>query len=148
MTRDTNFKGKKLRSPIGLSMSFSIRGPSQAISTFLRTQILKTIGKMDIPDKMNSYFSSISKKLVDKISALSNPIISGRLVSNKSNAKCQFKVIQVQEIRHALAKVKCAKGFGVDEISSFFLKLALPFVKNCLALLFNTSIETSTLPES
>ena len=49
----------------------------------------------------------------------------------------------MQQIRDAFVKVKTAKSFGVDSISSFFLKLALPFIENSLALLFNTSVETS-----
>ena len=54
----------------------------------------------------------------------------------------------MQEIRDALAKVKTTKGFGVDNISSFFLKLALPFAEYSLTLSFNTTIETSIFPES
>ena len=38
--------------------------------------------------------------------------------------------------------------FGTDNISSCFLKLALPFIENSLAFLFNTSIETSMFPDS
>ena len=55
---------------------------------------------------MNSYFSSIGKELADKISAVYNPLLSGSFVIITSNAKFQFKAIQVQEIRDALAKVK------------------------------------------
>ena len=40
------------------------------------------------------------------------------------------------------------KSFGTDNISSYFLKLALPFIENSLAILFNTSIETSRFPDS
>ena len=54
----------------------------------------------------------------------------------------------MQEIRGALAKAKTTKGFGVDNILSFLSKLALPFVENSLTLLFNSSIEISTFPES
>ena len=54
----------------------------------------------------------------------------------------------MQEIRDAFATVKTAKSFGTDNISSYFLKLALPFVENSLAFLFNTSIQTSPLPDS
>ncbi len=50
-------------------------------------------------------------------------------------------------IRDAFAKVKSAKSFGVDHISSYFLKLALPFFESSLALIFNTSIETSQFPD-
>ena len=47
-----------------------------------------------------------------------------------------------------MANVKNTKGYGVDSISSFFLKLALPFVENSLTILLNTSTETSIFPES
>ena len=54
----------------------------------------------------------------------------------------------MQEIRDAFAKVKTAKSFGTDNTSSYFMKLALPFIENSLAFLFNTSIETSRFPNS
>ena len=54
----------------------------------------------------------------------------------------------MQEIRDAFAKAKTAKSFGTDDISSYFLKLALPFIENSLAFVFNTSIETSIFPDS
>ena len=38
--------------------------------------------------------------------------------------------------------------FGTDNISSYCLKIALPFIENSLAFLFNTSIETSRFPHS
>ena len=107
--------------------------------------------KKGIPGGMNSYFNSIGKERADKISIVSNPLLSGSVAVNKTNAKFQFKAIQVQKIRalcrDALAKVKTTKGFGVDNISSFFPNLALPFVENSLTLLFNTSIETSIFLE-
>ena len=53
----------------------------------------------------------------------------------------------MQEIRDAFAKVKTAKSVGVDNIASFFLKLALLSIENSLTLLFNTSIETSAFPD-
>ena len=96
---------------------------------------------------MNSSFSSVGIDLADKISATPNPLLSGNFKINKTNAKFHFRTIQVQEIRDAFAKVKSAKSFGVDNISSFFLKLALPSIENSLALLFNTSIETSAFPD-
>ena len=55
---------------------------------------------------------------------------------------------RVQEIRDAFATVKTAKSFGTDNISSYFLKLALPLIENWLAFLLNTSIETSRFPDS
>ena len=54
----------------------------------------------------------------------------------------------MQEIRDAFATVTIAKSFGTDNISSYFLKLALPFIENSLAFFFNTSIETIRFPDS
>ena len=54
----------------------------------------------------------------------------------------------MKDIRDAFAKVKATKSFGVDNISSYFLKLALPYIENSLAFLFNTSIETGQFPDS
>ena len=67
---------------------------------------------------------------------------------NETKAKYHFRTIEVQEIRYAFAKIKTAKSFGIDNISSYFLKLALPFIENSLAFMFNTSIETSMFPDS
>ena len=97
---------------------------------------------------MNSYFCSVGKDLADKISPVANPLLSGEFEMNKTKAKFHFRTIEVQEIRDAFAKVKTAKSFGIDNISSYFLKLALPFIENSLAFVFNTSIETSMFPDS
>ena len=48
----------------------------------------------------------------------------------------------------AIGKIKTAKSFGHDNISSYFLKLALPFISRSLTHLFNISIETSMFPDS
>ena len=45
-------------------------------------------------------------------------------------------------------RLKTAKSFGTDNISSYFMKLALPYIENSLAFFFNTSIETSQFPDS
>ena len=97
---------------------------------------------------MNSYFCSVGKDLADKISPIPNPLLSGDFEINRTKAKFHFRTIEVQEIRDAFAKVKTAKSFGIDNISSFFLKLALPYIENPLAFMFNTSIETSKFPDS
>ena len=54
----------------------------------------------------------------------------------------------MQEIRDAFATIKTAKSFGTDNISSYSLQLALPFIENSLAFVFDTSIETSRFPDS
>ena len=92
---------------------------------------------------MNNFFCSIGKKLADKIDSVPNPLLTGEYEVNANKAKFNFRTIEVKEVRAAFAKIKTAKSFGIDNISSYFLKLALPFIENSLAFLFNTSIETS-----
>ena len=56
--------------------------------------------------------------------------------------------MELKDIRDAFAKAKTTESSGVDNISSYFLKLALPYIVNSLVFLFNTSFETSQFPDS
>ena len=97
---------------------------------------------------MNSFFSSVGKELADKIDPAPNPLLAVDHEINKHKARFNFRTIEVQKIRDAFATVKTVKGFGTDNISSYFMKLVLPFTGDSLAYLFNTSIETSRFPDS
>ena len=92
--------------------------------------------------------SALGRDLADKIQLAANPLLSGEYEINKDKAKFHFKTIEINDIRDAFAKVKTTKSFGIDMISSYFMKLALPYIENSLAFLFNTSIETSQFPDS
>ncbi len=93
---------------------------------------------------MNSFFCSVGKELAEKIDTVPNPLLSGDYQVNNNDAEFH---IEVQQIRDAFAKVKTAKSFGIDNISSYFLKLPLPFIEDPLGFLFKTSIETSQFPD-
>ena len=108
----------------------------------------ETVHKKDISNAMNSFFCSVGKDLAEKIDPAPNPLLAGDYEINKHKATFHFRTIEVQEIRDAFATAKTAKSFGTDNISSYFLKLALPLIENSLAFLFNTSIETSRFPDS
>ena len=114
----------------------------------LKVSVSRTVHKNDIPDVISSYFCSVDNDLADKISPVPNPLLSGDCEMNKTKAKFHFRTIEAQEIRDAFAKVKTAKSFGTDNISSYFLKLPLHFIENSIAFLFNTSIEASMFPDS
>ena len=45
-------------------------------------------------------------------------------------------------------RMKVKKSFGNDNISGYFLEIALPYISRILMLIFNTSIETNTFPVS
>ena len=97
---------------------------------------------------MNNFFCAIGRNLADKVQPAANPLLSGEYEVNKDKTKFNFKTIEVKDIRDAFAKVKTTMSFGNDNISSYFLKLALPYTGNSLAFMFNTSIETSQFPSS
>ena len=103
----------------------------------------ETRDKTDASTAMNNFFCTIGRDLADKIHPAANPLLSGEYEVNKDKTKFHFKAIELKEIRDAFAKVKTIKSFGIDNISSYFMKLALPSIENSLAFLFNTSIETS-----
>ena len=51
------------------------------------------------------------------------------------------------KIRSSVGKLNNSKSFGDDNISSFFLKLALPYIAKSLLKIFNTSLETGKFPD-
>ena len=106
------------------------------------------VNKRDISDTMNNFFCTIGEKLASKIDAAPNPLLAGDYGGSDKSVRFQFRTIDVLEVRDAIAKTKTSKSFGKDSISCYFLKLALPFIENSLACLFNTSIETSQFPDS
>ena len=108
----------------------------------------ETRNKKDVSNSMNNFFCTIGRELADKIQPAINPLLTGEYEVNKDKAKFHFKTIELKVIKDAFSKVKTAKSFGIDNISSYFMKLALPYIENSLAFLFNTSIETSQFPDS
>ena len=125
---------------ICINKKYRFRSPSRSL-------VSETVHKKDIPDAMNCNFYSVGKDLADKISPVPHPLLSGDFEMIKTKAIFHFRTIEVHEIRDADAKIKTAKNFGIDNISSYFLKLALPFIENSLAFMFNTSL-TSVFRDS
>ena len=93
--------------------------------------------KKDISDTMNQYFSSVGITLAEEIENSPNPLLSREYYLNTRNSIFKFSPLQVRDIREAVDKVKTLMGYGTDGISSYFLKLALPFIEGSLALMFN-----------
>ena len=79
---------------------------------------------------MINFFCTIGEKLASEIDAVPTPLLSGYATERNGNVKFQFGSITVKEIRDAIAKIKTTKGFGKDNISCYFLKLAMPFIES------------------
>ena len=96
---------------------------------------------------MNKYFCSVGRDLPANIGKSSNPLLLGDYDINPLKITFVFNSIQVQPISDEIGKSKSSKSFGNDNVSSYFLKSAFPYVKNSLVLLFNSSIESSQFPD-
>ena len=114
----------------------------------LKESWTETRDKTDASNAMNNFFSTIGRDLVDKMQPAANPLLSGEYEVNEDKAKFHFKTIELKDIRDAFAKVEITKSFGIDNISSYFMKLAFPSIENSLAFLFTTFIETSQFQDS
>ena len=98
--------------------------------------------KTEVSNVMNKYFCSVGRDLAGKIDKSPNSLLSGDYDINPLKITFTFNSIQVHHVGEALGKIKVSKSFGNDNISSHFLKLAFPYIKTSLVLLFNTSIES------
>ena len=68
--------------------------------------------------------------------------------NQKEGKTSRFGAVSERNIGDAIGRIRTAKSFGHDNISSYFLKQALPFISGFLAHVFNIAIETSTFPDS
>ena len=102
--------------------------------------------KKEIPNVMNSYFCSVDDELANKVNETPNPLLKGDYTVNVSNLSFHFYEINDLHVRDVTNNIKASKGFGNDNISSYFLKLALPYINNSLVYMFNKSIEKSKFP--
>ena len=105
------------------------------------------VNRQEISNTMNEYFCSVGKDLASKIEDAPNPMLTGKYNLNPDNKRFNFRPIVVQDIRDAMGKIKTSKSLGSDNIPSYFLKLATPYIENALVFMFNTSLETSQFPD-
>ena len=108
----------------------------------------ETRDKKDVSNAMNNFSCTIGRDLADKIQPAANLLLSDEYEVNEGKAKLYLKTIKLKDIRDAFAKTKTTKSLGIDNISNYFMKLALPYIENSLAFIFNTSNETSQFPDS
>ena len=114
----------------------------------LKDQDKELVGKKEIAESMNQFLCSVGKDLASEIDDAPNPLLSGDYTTNFQEKRFECRAIQDQELRDAVGKLKNSNSFGDDNISSFLLKLALPYIAKSLLKIFNTSLETGKFPDS
>ena len=97
---------------------------------------------------MNQYFCSIGQKLSEKIFHAENPLLRGDFSLNKNSTRFQFRAITPADLMKAMQKFKVSKSFGIDGISSYFLKIGMPVLAPVLSTIFNRSISEGVFPNN
>ena len=99
-----------------------------------------------IAESMNKYFCNVGEQLSKKIPKKINSFISRQIPAPKS--KFGFSPVNAEDRIKAMSKLKSSQGFGMDNISSFFLKKGMPILANGLCQIFNMSLSTGQFPDS
>ena len=97
---------------------------------------------------MNSYFCSIGETLKANVHHQLNSLLAGKCIVNPNNQIFHFEGITEELVLNACNHMKISFGYGLDNISSFFIKLALPLLARPLTYLFNFSLQSGIFPDS
>ena len=104
--------------------------------------------RSNIPNLMNSYFCSIGETFKAYVFHQLNSLLAGKYIVNPNNQIFHFEEITEELVFSTCTHIKTSFGYGLDNISSFFNKLALPFLARPLAYLFNFSLQSWIFPDS
>ena len=121
------------------------RSKTTSITSVLKDDVIIT-GPDDIANSMNKYYFSIGEQLSNKIPNKSNTFIKESLPSVR--AAFRFLDLAQQQLIKTLSKFKISRGFGVDNISSFFLKKGMPILANSLSQIVELSINIGQFLDS
>ena len=97
---------------------------------------------------MNKYFCSIGNDLANEIPYTPNPLLNNEYTVNAHESTFRFSEISAHDVAQAMNQMKTTKSVGTDKISSYFLKLAIPYVSKSIAQLLNISTRNCIFPES
>ena len=100
-----------------------------------------------IANSMNQFFCNVGDELSKDIPDTENSLLMGEHAINPSNATFIFAPVVSEQVALAMNKIKTSHGYGLDEISSFFLKIAMPVLAEPLSQLFNLSLSAGVFPD-
>ena len=99
-----------------------------------------------IADSMNKYFCSMGEQLSKEIPNKTNSFISDIVLNVKTNFS--FSPLIPEQLIKTMSKFKTSNGFGVNNISSFFLKKGMLILGNSSSLVFNLCMSLGRYPDS
>ena len=121
------------------------RSKTTSITSILEDDVIIT--KPDgIADSINKYFCSIGEQLSNNIPKKLNMFINEILLRIRTTFS--FTPLTPEQLINSVSKFKTSKGFGVDNISSFYLKKSMPFLASGLSQILNLSMSIGQFPDS
>ena len=96
---------------------------------------------------MNSFFCNVGDQLSNKIPNAKNSLLEGSINVNPGNLSFLFSPIIPQQVIKAMNKFKTASNFGLDLISSYFVKLGMPILASPFSQIFNISMSQWIFPD-
>ena len=94
-----------------------------------------------IANAFNTYFSSVARKLIEKLPENNHHARSDPLINLNSNYKTPIQSLRLNyttthEVSSIIFSLKAKDSFGYDEISSRILKISFPYILSPLTYLF------------
>ena len=96
---------------------------------------------------VNSFFCNVGDQLSNEIPNAKNSLLEGSINVNPGDLSFLFSLILPQQVIKAMNKFKTSRSFGLDLISSYFLKLGMPILASPLSQIFNISMSQGIFPD-
>ena len=96
---------------------------------------------------MNSYLCSVRETLKVNMPHQPNSLIAGTYNVNPNDDIFHLREVTEDLAFNAHSLLNTSFGSGLDNISYFFIKVALPILTRLLAYMFNFSLHSGNLPE-
>ena len=105
-----------------------------------------------IANAFNTYFSSVARKLIEKLPENNHHAHTDPLINLNSNFKTpisslRFNYTTTHEVNSIIYSLKTKDSYGYDEISSRILKISAPYILSPLTYIFNKILSTGIFPE-
>ena len=104
----------------------------------------------DMANEFNKYFTSIGDELGSKFNEYNHIKCPCNDVCSKQYCmvdKFKFSAISAEFVLDEICSMQNSKSTGLDQFNVRLLKLAGPFISNCLAHICNLSLSGSTFPD-
>ena len=114
----------------------------------IRFQDKAITDKKIIPNIMNEYLCNIGNSLKENVPYEKNLLMKGANNSTSSSETFTFSEVPEEEVISASHSFKTSFGSGIYNVSSFFIKTAVPIIAKHLTYIINHSLYMDEFPNN